>query len=140
MATEGVIVAGKPFVPLTDRLMCVQLIWELGPRRAVRVPIADVTDELRSANLDESGNLIERPIDLGQENVASVDEYLQRDLANLGIPLRPSGYVWCAQQPLNTTWEDFLWKVGEQQNLTSPEPRDDAFNMHIMLEDVEFAD
>lgn len=140
MTSAGVVVNGKTFVPLSDQLMRLQLIWELGPRRAVRVAAIDITDAQRASCLNELGDPVDRPVDIGAETVEVVESDLLSDFKRLGVPARPRGFIWCAQQPLNTTWESFFGRVISQQNVTSPDPRDDADIIRILLEDVQFSD
>lgn len=138
MTLDGVVVAGKKFLPLGDQLMTMQLIWELGPRRAVRVAADGISDEIRAANPDDDGHLTDRPSDLGATNAGIVEEDMVRGLAYVGIPKRPAGFIWCAQNPTNSTWREFFGKLFTQQG--TADPRDDALIMRILLEDLEFED
>ncbi|RIJ77071.1 hypothetical protein D1871_08915 [Nakamurella silvestris] len=139
MTLDGVLVAGKKFLPLSDQLMKMQLIWELGPRRAVRVAADGISDEIRAANPDDAGHLIDRPSDLGATNAGIVEEDMVRGLSYVGIPQRPARFIWCAQYPTNSTWPQFFRSVFTQQANT-PDPRDDTLIMRILLEDLEFED
>lgn len=139
MTLDGVLVAGKEFVPLSDQLMNMQLIWELGPRRAVRVAADGISDEIRAANPNHAGHLIDRPSDLGATNAGIVEEDMVRGLSYVGIPRRPVGFIWCAQNPTNSTWHEFFGGVFTQQS-SPPDPRDDTLIMRILLEDLEFED
>lgn len=83
---------------------------------------------------------MDRPRDLDVETYLAVVTDLQADLQYVGIPSRPTGFTWCAQEPLNSTWSQFVDRVIAQQRVNSPDPRDDSEIIRLLLEDLEFAE
>lgn len=140
MKADGVQVLGKTFVPMTDQLISVQIVWALGPHRVVRVIADQISDQQRANNPNYLGELVDRPSDLGAETHHMVDSDLAADLRYVGIPSRPTGYIWFAQEPLNCTWLQFVGRVIAQQSINSPDPRDDTDTIALLLDDLKFAD
>ena len=83
---------------------------------------------------------MDRPRDLDAQTYLTVETDLQADLQYVGIPSRPTGYIWCAQEPLNSTWSRFIGCVIAQQSVNSPDPREDTEIIRLLLEDLEFSD
>lgn len=140
VTASGVQVLGKTFVPMTDQLISMQIIWALGPHRAVRVVADRISDDQRVSLPNSLGDPVDRPRDFDAQTYLAVVTDLQADLQYVGIPSRPPGYIWCAQEPLNSTWSQFVGRVIAQQSVNSPDPRDDTEIIRLLLEDLEFAE